>query len=46
VHEMLHLLEPTHNTRFVALMDRLMPQWWGCREQLNQLPVRCEKWTY
>ena len=40
VHELVHLLEPTHNARFVALMDHLMPQWRFCREQLNQLPVR------
>ncbi len=46
VHEMVHVLEPTHNARFVALMDRLMPQWPVCREQLNQLPVRHEEWTY
>lgn len=46
VHEMMHVLEPTHNARFVALMDRLMPQWRVCREQLNQLPVRHEEWTY
>ena len=46
VHEMLHILEPTHSARFVALMDRLMPQWRGCREQLNQLPVCHEKWSY
>ena len=46
VHEMIHILEPTHNARFVALMDRLMPQWRACREQLNRLPVCHEKWTY
>jgi predicted metal-dependent hydrolase len=46
VHEMVHVLEPTHNARFVALMDRLMPQWRVYREQLNQLPVSQEKWTY
>jgi predicted metal-dependent hydrolase len=46
LHEMVHVLEPTHNVRFVALMDRLMPQWRRCREQLNQLPVCREKWTY
>jgi hypothetical protein len=46
VHEMVHLLEPTHNDRFVATMDRLMPQWRSSREHLNQLPVCCEKWTY
>src|SRR5579872_689962 len=46
VHEMVHILEPTHGPRFVALMDRLMPQWRLCREQLNRLPVCHEKWTY
>src|SRR5262245_16219553 len=25
VHEMVHLLEPTHNERFIALMDQCMP---------------------
>src|SRR5262249_54022838 len=46
VHEMMHLLEPTHNARFVALMDRFLPQWRFSRSQLNQLPVRHEEWTY
>ena len=46
VHEMVHLLEPTHNARFVAIMDRLMPQWSFRREQLNRLPVRHEEWAY
>lgn len=46
VHEMAHLLEPTHNLRFVALMDRFMPNWRWHRDQLNQLPVRHEKWGY
>lgn len=46
VHEMVHLLEPTHNARFVALMDRFMPKWQFYRETLNRLPVRHEKWGY
>ena len=46
VHEMAHMLEPTHNTRFIALMDRLMPQWRARRDELNRLPVCHEKWTY
>jgi predicted metal-dependent hydrolase len=46
VHEMVHLLEPTHNARFVALMERFMPNWRMFREQLNQLPVRHEEWDY
>ena len=46
LHEMVHLLEPTHNARFVALMDRHMPRWQFRREVLNRLPVRHEAWDY
>lgn len=46
VHEMVHILEPTHNARFVGLMDRLMPHWQARREQLNRWPLRHEEWTY
>jgi len=38
--------EPTHNPRFVSLMDRYMPQWRFHREVLNRLPVRHENWEY
>lgn len=44
VHELMHLLEPTHNTRFVALMDLHLPQWQQLRARLNRLPVRHEVW--
>ena len=46
VHELAHLLEPTHNARFIVLMDRLLPQWRTRRDQLNRLPVRRENWKY
>lgn len=46
VHEMAHLLEPTHNPRFVALMDHFMPKWHFYRQVLNRLPVRHETWDY
>lgn len=46
VHEMVHLLEPTHGQRFVTLMDQYMPNWSFYREQLNRLPVRHESWGY
>lgn len=46
VHELVHLLEPTHNARFVALMDLFLPTWKSLRERLNQLPVRHENWGY
>lgn len=44
VHEMAHLLEPTHNARFIALMDQFMPNWQVRRDRLNRLPVRHENW--
>lgn len=46
VHELAHLLEPTHNARFVGLMDLYLPHWQHLRRQLNQLPVRHEDWAY
>ncbi len=46
VHELLHLIEPTHNARFQALMKEHMPKWQLRREALNRLPVRHEHWTY
>ncbi len=46
VHEMVHLLEHTHNNRFTNLMDQFMPQWRFCRAELNRLPVRHDDWAY
>jgi predicted metal-dependent hydrolase len=46
VHELIHLIEPTHNARFVALMDQFMPQWQFRRQRLNRLPVRHADWEY
>jgi predicted metal-dependent hydrolase len=45
VHEMVHLVERSHNARFIAIMDRAMPQWRFCREELNRLPVRHDDWV-
>jgi len=46
VHEMAHLLEPTHSRRFLDLMDRFMPNWREVRDLLNRLPARHERWQY
>lgn len=46
VHEMVHILEPTHNACFVALMDRAMPQWRVHKAQLNRLPISHGAWGY
>jgi predicted metal-dependent hydrolase len=44
VHEMAHLLEPTHSERFVALLDQHWPHWRECRAELNALPLGFEGW--
>ena len=44
VHEMIHLLEPTHNDRFMALIDKHYPSWKEARAELNELPLAAERW--
>jgi hypothetical protein len=46
VHELVHLIEPTHNDRFIALMNQFMPKWRMYKDELNRLPVRHETWGY
>jgi len=46
IHEMAHLLEPSHGPRFVALMDRFMPHWKLVREELNRWPLGHVTWEY
>lgn len=46
VHELTHLLEPTHNGRFQSLLDGFMPHWRQVKAELNRLPVRHEDWDY
>ena len=46
VHELIHLIDPTHNARFVALMDSFLPGWTHRRDVLNSLPVRHVEWAY
>ena len=44
VHEMIHLLVPTHNAYFIECMDRFLPDWRLRRTALNELPVCHEAW--
>ena len=46
VHEMVHLLERAHNDQFRAYMDRFLPQWRTCRDELARAPLAHEEWTY
>lgn len=46
VHELVHLLEPSHNAHFVALMDQVLPNWRLLRQRLNELPISHDDWDY
>ena len=46
VHEMVHLLERNHNDRFIAYMNKFLPQWRHYKEELNRLPVSHVDWKY
>jgi predicted metal-dependent hydrolase len=39
VHEMVHLLEASHNKRFVAFMDLFMPDWRLHKNKLNRFSI-------
>ncbi len=39
VHELSHLIEPTHSERFIALLDQHYPAWREARTELNTLPL-------
>jgi predicted metal-dependent hydrolase len=41
-HELAHLLEPTHNERFMTLLQNHYPRWREARAQLNELPLSSE----
>ena len=44
VHELVHLIEPTHNEDFVALLNKHYPNWREARAELNELPLTAEVW--
>lgn len=39
VHELVHLLEPSHNASFHSLMSQFMPNWKLIKAELNRLPI-------
>jgi predicted metal-dependent hydrolase len=44
VHEMVHLIEPTHSARFVTILGKQYPTWREARAELNELPLAAEGW--
>jgi predicted metal-dependent hydrolase len=45
VHEMVHLIEPSHSERFLSLLDKHYPTWREARAELNDLPLGAERWS-
>ena len=46
VHELVHLLAPSHNAKFQELMDANLPNWRALRSQLNSSPLAHSDWKY
>jgi predicted metal-dependent hydrolase len=46
VHELAHLLEKSHGDRFIALMDKHLPQWRARKQELKEAPLAHEAWGY
>jgi predicted metal-dependent hydrolase len=44
VHEMVHLIEPTHSDRFLTILGEHYPTWREARAELNELPLAAEAW--
>jgi predicted metal-dependent hydrolase len=44
VHEMIHLIEPTHSERFLTVLTEHYPTWREARAELNELPLAAESW--
>jgi predicted metal-dependent hydrolase len=44
-HEMVHLIEPTHSDRFIAILGKHYPTWREARAELNELPLTAEVWN-
>lgn len=44
VHELAHLLEGSHNHRFVAVLDEFLPTWQALRKLLNSEHLADEAW--
>lgn len=44
VHEMAHLIDPTHSNRFIAILEKHYPSWREARAELNELPLAASVW--
>ena len=45
VHEMIHLIAPTHSEQFLMLLSKHYPSWREARADLNEWPLRADSWS-
>lgn len=45
VHELIHLIEKTHNARFISHMDQFMPSWRTHKQELNKIILAYDEWN-
>lgn len=46
IHEIMHLLEPSHNANFTRLLNQFLPNWKSLRNKLNSAPLAYANWDY
>ncbi len=46
IHELVHLLERSHNKKFVKYMNEFIPKWKFYKDELNKLPLIHTDWNY
>ena len=46
IHELIHIVEPSHNANFVELMDKHLPTWRSVKRTLNSQPLAYANWDY
>lgn len=46
LHEMIHLIEPSHNDNFIEILTKHFPSWREARDEINELPLAAEKWQH
>lgn len=45
LHEIIHLIEPSHDDRFLSLLSKYYPAWREARAELNNLPLSADTWS-
>lgn len=46
IHELIHIIEPSHNANFLKLMDEHLPTWRSVKRTLNSQPLAYANWDF